>query len=218
MPQKNIKTIFFDYDGTLHNGLKIYAPAFRTAYAYLVENGFAHARDWTDEEISYWLGFNPVDMWNTFMPDLDDKTKTTCTDIISAVMKSLTELGKAELYEGSEEVLAYLKNKGYRLVFISNCKNYYRDVHRKMFRLERYFEDFIASEEYGFLPKKEILASVKDKYEEGMAIIGDRIQDIDGGKENNFLTVGCNYGYGSSEELQEADFVIEDILELKNLF
>lgn len=218
MPQKNIKTIFFDYDGTLHNGLKIYAPAFRTAYAYLVENSFADARYWTDEEISYWLGFNPVDMWNTFMPDLDDKTKATCTDIISAVMKSLTELGKAELYEGSEEVLAYLKNKGYRLVFISNCKNYYRDVHRKMFRLERYFEDFIASEEYGFLPKNEILASVKGKYEEGMAIIGDRIQDIYAGKENNFLTVGCNYGYGSAEELQDADFVIEDVIELKDLF
>ena len=34
---KNIKNIVFDYDGTLHNSIKIYAPAFREAYNYLID-------------------------------------------------------------------------------------------------------------------------------------------------------------------------------------
>jgi len=33
---EGIKTIYFDYDGTLHNSNKIYAPAFRKAYDFLV--------------------------------------------------------------------------------------------------------------------------------------------------------------------------------------
>ena len=35
-----MKYIIFDYDGTLHNSIKIYKPAFMTAYDYLVDNGY----------------------------------------------------------------------------------------------------------------------------------------------------------------------------------
>ena len=31
--------IIFDYDGTLHNSIKIYGPAFRKAYEYLIKEG-----------------------------------------------------------------------------------------------------------------------------------------------------------------------------------
>ena len=32
-----VKTIIFDYDGTIHNTLGIYEPAFREAYQWLSE-------------------------------------------------------------------------------------------------------------------------------------------------------------------------------------
>ena len=32
-------TVFFDYDGTLHNSMLTYGPAFREVYADLVKNG-----------------------------------------------------------------------------------------------------------------------------------------------------------------------------------
>ena len=32
-----VKTIIFDYDGTIHNTLGIYEPAFREAYQWLAE-------------------------------------------------------------------------------------------------------------------------------------------------------------------------------------
>ena len=217
MTPDRIKTIFFDYDGTLHNGIKIYAPAFREAYSYLVENNYAPAREWAENEISYWLGFSPMDMWNTFMPNLAEETKITCSGIISSTMKALTDDGKAELYEGSLDVLTYLKNKGYHLIFISNCKNYYKEAHNRMFHLDNYFEELIATEEYGFIPKNEILASIKHRYEKDIAIVGDRIQDIEAGKDNSILTIGCSYGYGSASELQDADIIIRDILELKDI-
>jgi phosphoglycolate phosphatase len=211
-----VRTIFFDYDGTLHNGLKIYAPAFREAYAYLVENYLAEPREWTDREISYWLGFAPMDMWNRFMPDIPEETKVTCSGIISSTMKALTEEGKAELYEGSVEVLAYLREKGYHLIFISNCKSYYKEAHNRMFGLDSYFEELIATEDYGFQPKNEIIRAIKDRCEGELAIVGDRLQDMEAGRDNGMLTIGCSYGYGSAAELEAADIIIGDILELKN--
>ena len=122
MTLNRIKTIFFDYDGTLHNGIKIYAPAFREAYSYLVENNYASPREWTEAEISYWLGFSPMDMWNRFMPDIPQETKIVCSGIISSTMKALTEDGKAVLYSGSIDVLSYLKEKAITLFSLATAK------------------------------------------------------------------------------------------------
>ncbi len=211
----NIKTLFFDYDGTIHNSIKIYGPAFRKAYSYLVEEGFAVKREWSDKEISYWLGFNPQEMWEKFMPDLEEHIRSKCSAMIGEEMKSLTDKGKPELYEGALDTLKYLKSRGYRLIFISNCKISYRDSHSRLFGLGDYFEELVCSEEYNFIPKYEILRDIKGKYPEKMVIIGDRFQDIEAGKKNDIYTIGCSYGFPLEGELDEADLIIENISELK---
>lgn len=216
-PLNNIKTIFFDYDGTLHNSIKIYAPAFREAYSYLVENKYAAPKEWEDNDISYWLGFNPSDMWKTFMPELSLDVKNKCSKIISDKMKALIEAGMPELYPGALDVISYLKNKGYHLIFISNCKTYYKECHKNLFKLDRYFDEIIASQEYDFIPKHEIVRMVKHKYPKDMVMIGDRLQDMESGRKNGIYTLGCSYGFGTLEELDGADLIIDSILELKDL-
>lgn len=210
-----IKTIFFDYDGTLHNSIKIYGPAFTKAYAYLVQQGFAQQREWSEKEISYWLGFNPQEMWKNFMPDLEESIRNKCSAMIGEEMKALTEKGKPELYEGALDTLKYLKSRGYRLVFISNCKLYYRDCHSTLFNLRDCFEELACSEEYNFMPKYEILRDIKGKYPEEMVIIGDRFQDIEAGKKNGIYTIGCSYGFPLEGELDEADLIIKNIKEIE---
>ncbi len=212
---KKIKTIFFDYDGTLHNSIKIYSLAFRKAYKQLAERGFVEQREWTDKEISYWLGFNPQEMWRMFKPDLDEKIIDRYSKMIGEEMKSLTEKGIPELYDGALDTLKYLKIRGYTLVFISNCKISYRDSHSKLFNLEDYFEELACSEEYDFIPKHEILRNIKSKYSEEMVIIGDRFQDIEAGKKNNIHTIGCSYGFSLKGELDEADLIINNISDIK---
>lgn len=218
IPFRNIKTIFFDYDGTLHNSIKIYAPAFRKAYAYLVRQGHAKPRQWEDKDISCWLGYNSSDMWKSFMPDLDEEERSKCSEILGKEMESLIELGKPELYDGALDVLSYLKNKGFHLVFISNCRVYYKDCHNRLFDLDKYFDELASSEEYDFIPKYEILNKIKNKYDEDMVIIGDRKHDIEAGKKNNIYTIGCSYGFAPVGELDNADMVIDNILKLKEFF
>lgn len=40
-----MKNLLFDYDGTLHDCIRIYDPAFWLAYRYLVASGYAPERD-----------------------------------------------------------------------------------------------------------------------------------------------------------------------------
>jgi phosphoglycolate phosphatase len=214
---ENIKTIYFDYDGTIHNSIKVYAPAFRKAYKFLMNKGAAPVRKWEDEEISYWLGFSSQAMWEAFMPNLDIKLRQIASSIIGKEMGALIKDGKSILYEGAIETLTYLKAKGYRLVFISNCSIAYRDAARDTYKLMDFFDEMICSEEYDYQPKHEILRLIKESYPVDGLMIGDRMQDIEAGIMNNMLTIGCLYGFPCEGELDMADRVIDDVTELREL-
>ena len=198
--------------------MKLYSPAFHRAYGYLVERGLAKPREWREDEISRWLGFNCIEMWETFLPGVDADVRNECMQIIKQEQKELIERGKAALYPGALEVLAYLKDKGHRLVFISNCRKYYRDGHAAAFHLDAYFDELACSEDYGAAPKHEILERIKDRYPMEMAIVGDRRQDMVAGKKNGIHTIGCSYGFAREGELDGADAVIGSITELKEYF
>ena len=47
-----MKYFIFDYDGPLLYSIKIYKPAFMTAFDYLVDNGYAKKREFSEQEIS----------------------------------------------------------------------------------------------------------------------------------------------------------------------
>ena len=214
---EKVKTIYLDYDGTLHNSIKVYAPAFRKAYKFLVSRGAAPERRWIDQEISYWLGFSSQAMWEKFMPNLNIDLRQQASSLIGSEMGELIQAGKSILYEGAIETLTYLKAKGYRLVFISNCSKAYRDAARDTYQLMDFFDEMICSEDYDYVPKYEILELIKENYQPDGLMIGDRYQDIEAGHKNNMLTIGCNYGFCAEGELDLANHRISDITELTDL-
>mgnify|MGYP000350352617 FL=1 len=65
-----VKTIIFDYDGTIHNTLGIYEPAFREAYQWLSEQNVVEEQKIETAQIAGWLGLNSKEMWDTFLPEL----------------------------------------------------------------------------------------------------------------------------------------------------
>jgi len=99
---KNIKTIFFDYDGTLHDSMKIYMPAFLKAYEYLVQNQLAPKRTWSISDIKVFLGQNPKEMWEMFEPKLNAEIIQKVSQIISTNMKEDIDSNHAILYDGED--------------------------------------------------------------------------------------------------------------------
>ncbi|MDA3939186.1 MAG: HAD hydrolase-like protein [Spirochaetia bacterium] len=211
------RTIIFDYDGTLHNSLHIYAPGFQKAYNYLVTRGFVESKMWKEDELSQWLGFSAKEMWDIFMPMLPQAEKDKCSRIIGDSMLRDIEQKKCKLYAGSIEMLDYLKGKDYHLVFLSNCKQDYMNAHIDLFNLDEYFDAFYCSEDFGFIPKYEIFNSIKTVFPGSYTVIGDRSQDFEIANKNCFPSIGCNYGYGNEKELSGATYRINDIKGIKLL-
>ncbi len=213
-----IKTVLFDYDGTLHNTLKIYEKAFKTVYESLVRDFGAPKKTWQASEIAKFLGQTPTQMWSHFGEDLSDEAKQTGLKRLSKTLDSAIQKGQAELYDGALEVLDYLKQKGYYLVFISNCKQYYLEAHKAAFGLDRYFDLMVCSETFeGIQDKDKVLAQILPKLPKAGVIVGDRHHDMEAGIKNGLYTIGVNYGFGNDEELSVADMRIDDIKTLKTL-
>ena len=56
--------LLFDYDGTLHETMRIYGPAFRMACEDLAARGLIEPRHDSDAEIAAWLGFSTPEYYH----------------------------------------------------------------------------------------------------------------------------------------------------------
>lgn len=203
--------LIFDYDGTIHNSMLTYAPAFRDTMKWLSDNGYIAAKEYTDAEISCWLGFNSTDMWNSFHPELDLEIREKARLMLGKNMAERVDRGEGALYDGAEEVLSQLKNNGNTLIFMSNCRFHYLERHKRVFRLDRFFDYFYCCEAFDFIPKYEIFRKIAPNHTGNFTIIGDRFHDIETAVRNGLTSIGCAYGFGSREELSQSDIIVENI-------
>ena len=149
-------TVFFDYDGTLHDSMHLYGPAFRRAYAALVTDGWAAPRTFSDEEIASWLGYSPAAMWASFMPELPEAIWQRASAAIGEEMRRLLAAGAGRLYPGAKAMLESLREEGCTLVFLSNCSGSYRDEHLAAFGLGGLFTGAWCAEDFEGLEKCQI--------------------------------------------------------------
>lgn len=209
-----IDTLIFDWDGTLHNTKHLYGSAFRTAYNWLVSEGYAPRRYYTDEEISIYLGMNSREMWQTFMPHLPQHMKEKASELVGREMLVAVNTGKAELYPGTMEMLETLKQQGFRMVFLSNCKHAYMDAHRKWFHLDRWFTGYYCCQDYDFIPKEQIFLDIQKDFPGKYVVIGDRESDLEVAKVHGLVSIGCAYGFGTAEELKMASLIVDNVSQI----
>ena len=103
--------LIFDYDGTLHNTLKIYEPAFRAAFRWLVEEGYEHEQTIPSGQLASWLGLNSRDMWEAFRPMLPQKVKEKASAMIGNAMVQNVRGHMAQWYQGAEALPGTLTEK-----------------------------------------------------------------------------------------------------------
>ena len=197
-------TVFFDFDGTLHDSMAIYGPAFRKAYAWLVSEGHMLPQEFTDEWIGRWLGWTTEAMWTTFAPNLPEAIWRQAAEIVGNEMDRLAEEGKARLFPGVPEMLDELCSDGYELAFISNCRTRYCEVHRAMFGLDTWFDVYYCAEDFGEMPKWQIYQQVAERHAVPRVMVGDRFHDGEVAMKANIPFIGCTYGFGDDEELAMA--------------
>ncbi|MDO4183214.1 MAG: haloacid dehalogenase-like hydrolase [Coriobacteriia bacterium] len=209
-------TLFLDYDGTLHETLKVYAPGFRAGYAWLVQEGYAAPQEFSDEWIGRWLGWTVQDMWETFMPELPEPAWREASHLVGQEMDRLTEAGCGSLFAGIPEALDALVAAGHTCVMLSNCGKQYARDHARIYGLDRWLSAYHTSADFPGLTKAEIYRAVKDApgHPYPHVVVGDRFHDIQAAAENNIPSIACAFGYGAPEELTAATRVIQHPIEL----
>ena len=198
-------TLIFDWDGTLHNTLRLYGHAFRAAYKWLVEGGFAPEQYYSDEQVSRFLGMNTADMWRNFMPDLPGSIVQEASSRIGRELVRAVDRGEAQLYDGVPEMLEQLHALGYTLVFLSNCQHDCQEAHRKYFHLDLWFSGYFCCEDYQGRPKEEIFLEIAAQFPGPYLVIGDRDSDMRVAQVHGLKSIGCLYGFGTPEELCTAN-------------
>lgn len=211
------RTIIFDYDGTIHNTLGIYEPAFREAYSWLAEQGVVEEKQIESEQIASFLGLNSKEMWDLFLPKLNQSYKDQASRMVGEAMVRQIKEHRAVWYPGAEWMLTTLKERGYHLLILSNCKIAYREAHWKEFGMERWFDRFYDCESYGFIPKTEIVQEIRKEYPGPYVVVGDRRHDLACARACESLFIGCLYGYGEEGELADADYFAKDVREIPEL-
>lgn len=121
------------------------------------------------------------------------------------------------VYDGMEELLFSLKNKGNKIILATSKPWIYAEIILEHFNLKKYFDFVAGSELNGVRTKKaDVIKYAVDKYKIPLSkavMIGDREHDISGAKKNGLKTIGVLYGFGSREELTSAgaDYIAENV-------
>ena len=97
--------LVFDYDGTIQETMKIYAPAIldiakrlRTIYGVQVENP-------SYERMESWLGLRNDEMWAAFAPELPADARAAAAARVGAYMRMLVRDGADPWYAGARKTL-----------------------------------------------------------------------------------------------------------------
>lgn len=126
-----------------------------------------------------------------------------------------------KVYEHMEHLLIKLKELGLILIVATSKPTVFAKQILSHFKIDMYFDFIIGSNLDGTRSKKgQIISYIIDNCNitnvKEVVMVGDRKHDIIGAKENNVDSIGAIYGYGSKEELINANatYIVENVMDI----
>lgn len=209
-----VDLIIFDLDGTLVDS----GEDIINAVNFTLKNiGF---KEKSKQEISSYIGTGVEDLIRKALSKRQDDLFSKALSIFEEYYKNHST-DNSVLYPNVREVLEHFKNK--RKAIVTNRKREFALLTLKILNISDYFEDVIGGDDIGCMkpsscPLDKTISRVKiDK--DKTIIVGDMYLDILAGKKAGILTCGVTYGIGRKDDIikAEPDFIIDDIVELKNI-
>ncbi|TCU65631.1 adenosylhomocysteine nucleosidase [Tissierella praeacuta] len=211
------KSIIFDMDGTLFQTNKVLEISLLETFNYL-------------ESINEWNGEIPIEkyhkimgaplpkVWEILLPDHSQEVRKFTDSFFLKVLIENIKNGKGALYPHVEDVFSYLRDNNWSIFIASNGLKEYLKTIVSFYQLDNWIFDFYSIEEIESLDKSNLVEFILRKYNiQKGAIVGDRISDINAAKDNGLVSIGCNFDFAREEELSKADYVIDDLIELKSI-
>jgi len=209
------KNILFDLDGTITDSKPGIINSIRKAFSYFDIN-------YNNMDLNQFIG---PPLMNSLVEIIGMDIKRAET-VVRKYREYYSQTGIFEnsLYDGIQEMLVHLKNKGHTLIIATSKPLPYANTVLEHFGISQYFSYVAASDlSSSFDTKQRVIedalkqCNITDLL--STAMIGDRKYDITAAKNVGITAIGVLYGYGDYNELSEAgaDFIVESVQKLFNL-
>lgn len=210
--------VFFDLDGTLFNT----EPGIKESIGYALDKmGIKMANP---DDINKFIG---PPLMNSFL----EFCKMTWEDARKAVgyyreYYSVNGIFNAIVYEGVEETLKEMKDRGLVLAVTTSKPEIYAKKIISHFGFDKYFTEVCGATLGTERDSKAAVINyaaqklnLSERDLKNVLLAGDRKFDIIGAKQCGLVSAGVLYGYGSRGEFEEAgaDFIVEKPTDLIGL-
>ncbi len=201
-----IRSVLFDLDGTLVDSLDDLLDAVNHVRGEFVLPSLDSAG------VRAMIGKGALNLIRRALPD------SSAPDIDRALQLFLDYneahiVDKSSLYPGVTEMLDELRSKGFLLSVISNKNENLSRMILESLGIHDRFESISGGDTFPEC-KPSPLPLLRVIEQQGVApqeciMIGDSINDIQAGNLAGIVTIGCNWGYGASEELNQSMFIAD---------
>lgn len=211
---KKIDLILFDLDGTLVDSSQDIANAVNYS---LNEMGL---RQKSVEEVTSYIGSGVEEL---IRRTLGQENRQLFDDTLAIFIKYYKNhfVDSSVLYPNVKETLEHFKNK--KKSIVTNRHRESAELTLKTFGINEYFNGIVGGDDLGCIkPSSCPLNSMINRLsadKNNTIIVGDMDVDVLAGKNAGVFTCAVTYGIGKREDIVKAgpDFIIEDILQLKDI-
>lgn len=206
----------FDMDGTLFQTEKILELALQDTFDQL-------------RSLDLWDKETPIDLyreimgvplpivWENLLPNHSLEVRQKSNEYFHEKLITNINLGKGALYPHVEETFNYIKSLNGSIYIASNGQTAYLETIVRYYNLDKWVTETFSIQQIHTQNKTDLVAIIIDKYDIKIgAVVGDRLSDIDAAKNNGLVPIGCRFDFSQEDELRQADFIIDDLLDLKN--
>ena len=205
-----IRTVLLDLDGTLTDPKEGITRCIRYALQRLKVNSPPLA------QLTWCIG---PPLKTSFKNLLNTTDEAILNRAVTYYRERFSRIGIFEnkLYPGVQSSLNSLRANGIRLFLATSKPRVFATRILAHFNLTPLFIQTYGSELDGRRSDKGDLIAYIIEQERlnrvSTIMVGDRIHDIDGGKQNSIITAAVSYGYGPPEEIEAAgpDFIFDSI-------
>lgn len=187
------KGIIFDMDGTLWDSAENVAKSWNLA---VKESGLLK-KEITTEDIKSVMGKTMDVIADILFFELDEETRMRLLEVCTERENDYLREHGGILYDGVEQTLRKLKEKGYHLAIVSNCQKGYIEAFLDYYRLWDYIEDTQCYGDNLWQKGDNIrLVAERNGYEQAV-YVGDIQGDYDASRKAGVDFIHAAYGFGT---------------------
>jgi phosphoglycolate phosphatase len=210
------QNLLFDLDGTLTN------PKEGIINSYMYSLKKMHLQENNPDSIASFIGST----LHSYFEDVHKLRGKMIDKAVSYYHEYYSVRGQFEneMYDGIPELLNKLTRQKKTLLLVTSKPTVFAESILGFFKIRMLFRNIFGSDTGSYNKSKTVLIKQAIMNEnlniEKCIMIGDRLYDIIGAKENNIASIAVTYGFGSKEELNKCSpkIIVDSVSNLTSIF